>query len=116
MVILASLFAPELRAWYGKAPLTSVFWLYGVLVSSLLIVLYARAVRQGHLFTEQILLILFGLYTVWILVSIWRCSFARETFWGLLARLLTVTWAANAALVLLFLQLELLIRIAGIAS
>ena len=59
---------------------------------------------------EQALLIFFGLCTIWIPVSIWRCSFAADPFWGLLARWLTIAWAANAALVLFFRQLELRVR------
>ena len=102
-------FAPELRVWQGIAPLPTAFWFYGVLASWIQIALYAIAVYHGQVFIQQMLLIIFAVYTIWILISIWRCSQPPTTFWSLTARLLTVVWAANAAMVLLFLQLDLLI-------
>ena len=114
--ILARLFAAEVRVWKGNARLSTVFWLHGVLASSILILVYATTVYQAQLFAEQFLLICFGFYTIFILVSIWRCSLATDTFWGQLARFLTFAWAANAALVLSFRQLELLILFAGVTA
>ena len=87
-----------------------MFWVYGVFVSSILIVLYIIALEGGYLALQQILLLCFALYTLWVLVSVWRCSSDAETFWGMAARWLTVAWAANASLILTFLQLDLLIR------
>lgn len=110
---LVAFFEREVRAWRGEARLSTVFWFYGVFVSFVLIALYAASRYQGQVLREQVLLICFGLYTIWILVSIWRCSFAADLFWGLLARWLTVAWAANAALILFFLQVNLLNRYAG---
>ncbi|MDP1730925.1 MAG: hypothetical protein Q8L54_07065 [Devosia sp.] len=110
---LTAFFAPEFRAWRGEARLSAVFWVHGVLVSSVLITLFATSIYRGQVFLEQALLIGFGFYTAWVLVSIWRCSSAAEPFWGVLAKLLTVPWAANAALVVFFLQLELWVRYAG---
>ena len=107
---LVVFFEPEVRAWRGEARLSTVFWLQGVLASSALIALYVASIYAGEMLAEQALLIFFGLYTIWILVSIWRCSFAADPFWGLLARWLTIAWAANAALVLFFRQLELWVR------
>ncbi len=114
--LLKRVFANELRAWHGRAPLATVFWINGVLSSCVLIVLYATTVILGQPVAEQALLIFCGLYTVWILVSIWRCSLASDTFWALLARYLTIAWAANAALVMLFRQLELVAQFAGLAG
>lgn len=111
--IAARFFAPEIRAWQGRAPLAAVFWRSGVLTSGVLMVLYVTTVVQRQLLAEQALLILFGLYSIWILVSIWRCSLAADPFWSLLARLLTVAWAANVALVMLFRELELLLQFAA---
>ncbi len=110
---LARFLAPEIRAWRGQAPLSTVFWFYGVLVSAGLIALFAVSLYRGPLMLEQVLLVCCGLYTAWVLVSIWRCSLTADPFWGVLARVLTVFWAANAALVGLFLQLELLAHYAG---
>ncbi len=105
---LRKFFAEEIRAWHGHAPLASVFWLRGVLGSSVLILLYATTVYLEQAFAEQALLVIFGGYTIWILVAIWRCSQADDTFWSFMARLLTVAWAGNAAMILLFRQLDLL--------
>jgi len=49
-------------------------------------------------------------YTVWIIVGIWRCSSNAAPFWGGLARLLSVAWTLNTALVLIFLQIDLLVN------
>ncbi len=103
------LFNAELLAWYGLLPLWKVFWGYGVLASSVLIGLYAMAIFEGRPALQQALLIFFAAYTVWILVSVWRCAETSDPHWGLIARCLTVAWAANAALVVLFLQLDLLV-------
>ncbi|MCZ7675539.1 MAG: hypothetical protein M5U35_06290 [Roseovarius sp.] len=114
--LLERIFASEIRAWHGRAPLWSVFWLKGVLTSGVLLVLYATTVILHQPLAEQGLLIFCGLYTVWILVSIWRCSLASDTFWALLARYLTIAWAANAGLVLFFRQLELLAILGGLSG
>jgi hypothetical protein len=66
------------RAWRGEAELGGLFWIDGVLASSLLVALYATTVVLGQRFAEQVLLILCAGYTLWILVSIWRCSQASE--------------------------------------
>lgn len=106
------LLAPEIRAWHGQEPLWKVFWIYGVVVSSLVIALYASAIYSGHRPLQQVVLVVFAAYTAWILVSVWRCAEnVRERFWGLLARLLTVAWAGNTIMVVLFLELDLLNRV-----
>jgi hypothetical protein len=104
-------FAPERRAWRGEAPLPLVFWGYGVIASACLAGLYAAAVFGQRLVQQQVLLIVFAAYTAWILVAVWRCAARADPFWGVPARWLTVAWAGNTALVLLFLQLDLLIRL-----
>jgi len=71
-------------------------------------VLYATTIYLHQHIAEQVLLICASFYTIWILVSIWRCSLVEGTFWGQLARFLTIAWAANVTLILLFRQLELL--------
>lgn len=109
-------FGPMIRAWHGEARLAPVFWLGGVLPSLILIALFGMAVYYGQTLAEQILLVVFGLFTVWIVVSIWRCSEPADTLWPMLARFLTVAWALNAIMVLLFLELDLLTVFAGISG
>lgn len=105
----ALFFAPELAAWRGQQPLWKVFWLYGVAVSGILIAIYLFAFLIEAVALRQILVLCFAPYTAWILVSIWQCSFnAREPFWGMLARFLTVAWACNAALILVFIEMNLI--------
>lgn len=97
------------RYWSGEGPLWPVFWLYGVLASFVLIAIFGYALAAGHLLAQQVLLPLFLGYTIWIVVSVWRCApnTDQERYMHL-ARGLTVAWAINAVLVVTFLQLELL--------
>lgn len=111
---LIRVFGPELSAWYGLVPLCKVFWGYGVLASSVLVGLYALALAEQQTALQQSLLILFVSYTVWFLVSVWRCAEASHPQWRLIARSLTVAWAGNAALVVMFLQLDLIATYFGL--
>ena len=107
--LVAQFFAPELRAWRGQQPLWKVFWLYGVATSCALIAIYAFAFIFEHVALRQILVLCFAPYTAWILVSVWRCANnAREQFWGLLARLLTVTWAFNTIMIVVSVEMNLI--------
>lgn len=108
---LARFFETELRAWYGLEPLWKVFWGYGVLASTVIGILYALALVQQRTIVQEALLIAFATYTVWIVVSVWRCAQSAAPIWQTLARSLTVAWAANAALVVGFLQLDLIARL-----
>ena len=108
---VADFFAAEIRAWHGEEPLWKVFWVYGVATSVTIVVPYVVAFYDGHMALRQVLLPCFAAYTAWILVSVWRCaSNTKETLWGTLARFLTVAWAGNTIFVLIFLQLNLLIK------
>ncbi len=107
---LAAFFAPELRAWRGEMQLWKVYWGYGVLTSLGLALLFLEAVRENQPLIQQAILLALALYTVWILVSVWRCAAHVSPFWRLLARMSTVAWAGNAALVLGFLEFELIAR------
>lgn len=107
-LVLLKLFEPELRAWYGLLPLWKVFWGYGVAVSCVLAGLYAVAVVEERYAIQQLLLVVFAAYTSWILVSVWRCAETSDPHWRLLARSLTVAWAGNAVLVVMFLQIDLI--------
>lgn len=103
-------FAPELRAWKGRMSLPTVFWGYGVAMSMALAMLHATALDAGQLAFQQVLILISVAYTVWILVAIWRCAPNASPFWGTLAGWLTVAWGLNTALVLFFLQIELVLR------
>jgi len=105
---LMGLFASPLRAWSGDAPLGQVFWGYGVFVSTLLIAAFIGALYRHDVWVQEALLVVFLAYTVWILTAIWRCSETGASVWHMVARLLTITWAANTLLVAGFLQLNLL--------
>lgn len=114
--LMTRILASEARIWRGHARLAGVFWLDGVLGSSALVVLYATALYLRAPVAEQALLLFCGVYTVWILVAIWRSSQGRSGFWPLLARYLTIAWAANVALVLVFRQLDLVLLFVGVAG
>jgi hypothetical protein len=102
-------FAPELSAWRGQQPLWKVFWLYGVVVSSALIGTYLFAFVVDQVALRQILVICFAPYTAWLLVSIWRCANnTHELLWSTLARFLTVAWACNAGLAVIFVEMNLI--------
>lgn len=105
---MRGLIASPLRAWSGDAPLGQVFWGYGVFVSVLLITAFLGALHRNDIWVQEALLLAFLAYTVWILTAIWRCSEAGTSVWHMIARLLTITWAANTLLVAGFLQLNLL--------
>jgi len=97
--------------WRGHGPLWKVYWLYGVLGSNalalILLVLMQRDALDSVWF--QIVLLLLTAYTVWIVVSVWRCAFnVQKPLYGHMARALTVAWALNALLVLGFLELHFL--------
>lgn len=92
--------------WRGNEPLWKIFWLYGVLVSVGLAVLIATAAFQNWVALPGLIAMIVGLaiYTVWVVVSIWRCAdniegrpFGFEpALWSTLARALTVAWVINA--------------------
>lgn len=111
MKFVAEFFAVEIRAWHGEEPLWKVFWVYGVATSVTIVALYVVAFYDGRMALRQVLLPCFAVYTTWILVSVWRCaSNSKEKLWGTLSRFSTVVWAGNTILVLIFLQLNLLIK------
>jgi hypothetical protein len=97
--------------WRGHGPLWKVYWLYGVLGSNvlalILFVLMERSALSSGWF--QLVLLLLAAYTVWIVVSVWRCAFnVEKPVYTHMARALTVAWAINALLVLGFLELQFL--------
>jgi hypothetical protein len=94
-----------MRYWHGEGPLWRVFWVYGVAASIAAGLPIAILAGNGRISpTVTAFAIGFGLlYTIWILVSVWRCAFnvrgrtlgQPPEFWGLLARALTIGWAIN---------------------
>ena len=96
--------------WAGRGPLWKVFWVWGVAGSWILAALFLLAATTigvnwpVYLVTAVIMIA----YTVWILVSVWRCADNAEEQWRLIARMLTVAWALNVVLVGAFLGLDLL--------
>lgn len=111
--LVSMVFAPELRAFRGQTPLPVVFWGYGVAVSTALAILLGLALASQRLLSQQVLILVSGAYTLWILVAIWQCAANAQPFWGAVARWLTLAWGINTGLVLLFLQIELLETYAG---
>lgn len=99
-------------AWKGEKSLWTVFWLYGVLPSAVATGVFVWLVSQdlsgGGL--RQFLLFAFVPYTIWVLVAIWRCAArAPDPLMGGMARGLTVAWAINATLLIVFAEFDLLI-------
>jgi hypothetical protein len=97
--------------WRGKGPLWKAYWLYGVLGSNVLALTLFLLIERSALGSVwfQIVLLLLAAYTVWIVVSVWRCAFnVEKLMYGHMAKALTVAWAINALLVLGFLELQLL--------
>ena len=77
-----------------------------LIVLTLLVLLQRGAIDSAWF---QIVLLLLAAYTVWIVVSVWRCAFnVEKPMYGHMARALTVAWAINALLVLGFLELQIL--------
>jgi ABC-type sugar transport system permease subunit len=97
--------------WRGHGSLWKVYWLYGVLGSNLLALILLLLMQRGAIGSVwfQLVLLLLAAYTVWIVVSVWRCAFnVEKPMYGHMARALTVAWAINALLVLGFLELQFL--------
>jgi hypothetical protein len=92
--------------WRGNGPLWKIFWIYGVVVSVGLATLIATAAFQKWVGLPGLIGVLAGLivYTIWVVVSIWRCADNIEgrpfgidpALWSSLSRALTVAWVINA--------------------
>lgn len=100
--------APSRRMEHvGQTPLWKVFWLYGVLPSSLLWGASLWMLPQpAYSIQVRVLLALMLPYTAWIVAAVWRTSFNTwNPRYGVLARALTVTWAFNTVLLVFFLEM-----------
>ena len=91
--------------WNGRGPLWQIYWVYGVMLSSIGAVVVLYLVSGGYLGPAGALLsIALGfVYTAWVLVGVWRCAFnmgpdpfgiERDAL-GWLARVLTIGWAVT---------------------
>ncbi len=91
--------------WRGEGRLWVVFWIYGVLASALLTAIVLAATLNNWITAVWVLVaLLLGVaYTVWVLVSVWRCApnindeplgIPKDTLTAL-ARWLTTAWAIN---------------------
>ena len=103
-----------LRFWRGQGPLWKVYWLYGVAVSSALAAAFGAALYAANVPMQQVLLPVIFLYTLWVVVSVWRCApnTTKETYTHL-ARALTVAWALNVVFLLIALEFDLLTTYLG---
>jgi hypothetical protein len=108
-------FGAELKTWRGRQPLWLTFWIYGVVVSGFLAILYGLAAYAATPAFQEMLLIVLGAYTGWVLVSLWRCTEDAKRMSAVMARFLIVPWAANVTLVLAFLQIGLLTELLSLA-
>ena len=108
IAVAMRVFAPQVRAWRGKADLRLAFFGHGVFVSAVLALAYLDAMLRGERIVQQALLTATAVYTAWVLAAVWRCAERARAPWGDVARLLAVAWGGNALLVLGFLQLDLL--------
>ena len=97
--------------WRGHGPLWKAYWLYGVLGSNVLALILLLLMQRGAIDSVwfQIVLLVLAAYTIWIVVSVWRCaSNVENALYGQMAKALTVAWAINALMVLGFLELQFL--------
>ncbi len=97
--------------WRGEGRLWLVFWIYGVLLSTIVSgVFLAQLTGEDPIpGLKQFLIVAFIPYTVWLLVSIWRCAFNGENKqYGHMARALTIAWAINVTLLIISAELGLI--------
>ncbi len=86
-------------AWtYGEERLWKPFWLGGLVGGIIWSIIIAIA-ELGGVYVTLLFQILYLIYSIWILVCVWRCAFNVDWVgWGYIARALTilsvVSWAA----------------------
>lgn len=100
-------FLDSLFPWQGERDLLVLFWIYGVALSFVIAALLAGALWTGAEALLQASIPIAGIYTLWVVVAIWRCALHARQLWSTLTRWLTVAWAINAMMVLGFLQFDL---------
>jgi hypothetical protein len=98
-----------LHYWRGNGRLWKVFWIYGLLISTVLSIVCFLALLTESSSIQQAALFLAFAYTFWISVSVTRCADnVDSSFLSLIARGLTSLWAFCILLVLGSLQIRLL--------
>lgn len=101
---------PIVAHWRGRGRLGTVFWVWGVAVSTAVTAVFLALTAAGGtgFVIGQLLLLAFVPYTVWILVSVWRCAPNTPVEWqAVAARWLTVAWAINAFFLIVFVEIDL---------
>ncbi|MFZ4541736.1 MAG: hypothetical protein ACOYNL_08005 [Rickettsiales bacterium] len=92
------------RAWHGEEKLWKVFWIYGVLIGTVLSVVVA--ILLVPVLLASLVMPVFQLvplavtlpYWVWNMVSCWRCAWnAKLKIWGYIVRILVVLGAVSIA-------------------
>ena len=85
-----------LSYWNGKQKLWKAFWLMGFVFQILLFYFLSFLLYLGLLIglTWSIKITIFllsNIYTIWILVSIWRCAYnVKNKIWGNLSRVIVI--------------------------
>lgn len=90
--------------WRGEGRLWLVFWIYGVLLSTIVTgVFLAQLASEDPIpGLKQFLIVTFIPYTVWVIVSMWRCAFNVENeLYSHMARVLTIAWPINVTLLII---------------
>jgi len=101
---------PLTTHWRGEGSLATVFWGWGVVVSTIVTAAFVALTAAGGVAFAlgQLLLLAFVPYTVWILVSVWRSAERAGTGWrAVAARWLTVAWAINAFFLIVFVEIDI---------
>ncbi|VVN80322.1 hypothetical protein [Pseudomonas fluorescens] len=100
----------KLQQWLnsqGSTALWVVFWLYGVVLSNLLLGLILVAFNEVASSLFGLMLLGFVAYTASMLNAVWRnADNVRDPVHAQIARFLTVAWSINAVLVSGFLFLS----------
>ena len=85
-----------LSYWYGKQKLWKAFWLMGfvfqiVIYFFLYSILYIGT-KIGLTWSIKIIIFLISnIYTIWILVSIWKCAYnVKDKIWGIVSRAIVI--------------------------
>ena len=85
-----------LSYWNGKQKLWKAFWIMGFVFQILLFYFLSFLLYLGLLIglTWSIKITIFllsNIYTIWILVSIWRCAYnVKNKIWGNLSRVIVI--------------------------
>ena len=85
-----------LSYWNGKQKLWKAFWLIGFVLQFVLIIFFGIfnliGIALGLTWSIKFIIFLINIiYTIWVLVSIWNCSYnVKNKIWGDLSRVIVV--------------------------